>query len=96
MSQRPWRQAQDLARQFAAKVEPELVDLRGRFKRNELGAATYTAKVAGAVVAVETLIEQALTRNEPPLTPAMGQARIDHNQTRAECRETIRQAVLST
>ena len=93
MSNRPWRQAQTMARQLAAKVEPELAELRGRFDRNELGAADYTAKVAGAVVACERLVEQALVRNQPPLSFKMSKAREDHQRTRTECRECIREAV---
>ena len=93
MSNRPWRQAQTMARQLAAKVSPELTELRGKFDRNELGAADYCAKVAGAVAAVEQLVDQALSRNEPPLSPAMSEARVDHQATRVECREVIREAV---
>lgn len=93
MSTRPWRQAQEMARQLAAKVEPELAELRGKFDRNELGAADYCAKVAGAVAACELLVDQALRRNEPPLDFKMSQARLDHQATRVECRETIREAV---
>ena len=93
MSIRPWRQAQDTARLLAAKVEPELAELRGRFDRGEIAAADYTAKVAGAVAACELLVEQALTRNEPPLSFAMSAAREDHQRTRVECRATIKAAV---
>jgi hypothetical protein len=93
MAQKPWRQAQTLARQLAAKVEPELSELRGKFDRRQLGASDYASRVAAAVLACEALVEQALVRNQPPLTPGMSQARVDHQQTRVACREVIREAV---
>ncbi len=44
MTTRPWRQAQDLARRLAAKVEPELAELRGRFDRSEIdGRSVFVA-----------------------------------------------------
>jgi hypothetical protein len=82
-----------MARQLAAKAAPELAELRGKFDRNEIGAADYTAKVAGAVAACELLVEQALNRNEPPLSFKANEARLDHQRTRIECRERIREVV---
>jgi hypothetical protein len=93
MSNVPWRQAQTTALRIAAKLDAELAGLRGKFDQGKLGAADYCAKIAGAVTAIEQMANKTLDQNEPPLSPKMAEARVDHQAVRVECRETIREAV---